>query len=153
MNVQTCLCTSYKHTHTSKCDVIKFYWMRCCVCYWGVNRLQVCPVLPPTGLICAMTHGVKPILLDVSLIVAGSLEAHPQSSPVKAWQIWGLSDSVAITSRLHLSVPDKEGREVSDTHRERDRKPAWQLSDMKCKWWPGRQTGRRKDVEGGRSSD
>lgn len=52
-----------------------------CVCVievWGS------PSLSPTGLICEMTRGVKPILSDVSLIVAGSLEAHPQSSPVKA---------------------------------------------------------------------
>lgn len=127
-------------------DVIKFYCMCWCVrgCYWSVNRLLVCPALPPTGLICEMTQGVKPILSDVSLIVAGSLKAHPQSSPVKAWRIWGLSDSVAITSRLRLSHCAWQGRQRGFRHRERERKPAWQLSDMWCKWKAGEQTGRQK---------
>lgn len=91
------------------------------LCYWGVNRLRVCPTLPPTGLICEMTRGVKPILSDVSLIVAGSLEAHPQSRPVKAWRIWGLSDSVAITSRLRPSQCVWQGRQrgFRHTHREK----------------------------------
>lgn len=111
----------------SICDAIKSYcmsWCMCvcaCLCYWGVNGLLVCPALSPTGLICEMTHRVKPILSDVSLIVAGSLEAHPQSSPVKAWRIWGLSDSVAITSRLCLSQCVWQGRQRGFRHREGER--------------------------------
>lgn len=105
------------HPYTTWCDQILLYVL---VCAWVLLKL-VCPALPPTGLICEMTQGVKPILSDVSLIVAGSLKAHPQSSPVKAWRIWGLSDSVAITSRLRLSHCPWQGRQRGFRHREREK--------------------------------
>lgn len=90
----------------------------------------------------------------MSLIVAGSLEAHPQSSPVRAWRIrpggggWvrregeqGCYQTVRPSHHVCvcLTVSDRGGGEFSGRDGGPDRQQrGWQLSDMRRQWQVGR---------------